>query len=118
MTDLKAWHRTDHYKIAVLHASSLIQTAQRLMIHPKSVVCADTTTAATEYPHMAICIYLAMLILWAVKIISDPTDRAGSKFPILNGCNILSQLKVRVATVLLNALRRLDENTDQIVPEQ
>jgi len=115
---LKLWHNSDDCKIAVLHASLLTQAAQRIAISPTSksfktppsLGVQQPPSTAGEGPHAALCVYLAVIILWAAEVTSENTDWANAKSILEKGCNILSQFTVRIAGVLMNVLRRLKEN--------
>ena len=114
---ISQWHDSDYGKIAALHAGLLIHAAQRIaVLHRPKII---TTFAFTkqnsppsilgEGPHTAICVYLAVLILWATEVASEHINWAVARAAIERGCNILSQFKVRIAGVLLNTLRLLEE---------
>jgi hypothetical protein len=114
---MKQWLYSDHCKVAVLHANEIHQVAQRIVISQRtkrfmkspSAGARDFPSTADEGPHEAICLYLAVLVLWATEIISDPIDGVAAKGILEKGCNILSQFSIRIATVLINVLRSLEQ---------
>jgi hypothetical protein len=114
---MKQWLNSDHCKVAVLHANEINQVAQRIVISQRTKQFTQSSfpgapnflLMAVEGPHEAICVYLAVLVLWAAEIISDSVDGVAAKATLEKGCNILSQFNIRIATVLINVLRSLEQ---------
>ena len=112
------WRNSDHCKIAVLHANLLTQAAHKITASQRSRSYTASNSAGgqtppptlAEGPHAAICVYLAILVLWATEIASEDTNWEMARSMLEKGCNILSQFKIRIATVLMNTLRRLWDN--------
>lgn len=102
---IKQWSDSDHCKIAVLHANETNQVAQRIVISQRTK---RFTQSSVESPHEAICVYLAVLVLWAAEITSDPVDGVAAKATLEKGSEILSQFNIRIATVLINVLISLE----------
>jgi hypothetical protein len=117
---VKQWRDSYHCKIAVLHTTLLTRAAQRIAVSQRSKGFAASASTGNqgpssrlgEGPHAAICVYLAILVLWAAEVAREHPNWAVAKAALEKGCNILSQFKIRIATVLMNTLRRLGENID------
>jgi hypothetical protein len=115
---IKQWHNSDHSRIAVWHANCLTQAAKRIAViqrlkHSQTSSTANNiepTSTSEEPPHAAICVYLAVLTLWAAEVASEPVNVPVAKAALEKGCGILSQFNVRIATLLENILRLLEEN--------
>lgn len=118
LTDaIKQWRNSDHSRIAVWHAACLTQAAKRIVVsqrlmHSKMSTHANSgeeNSRTPEPPHAAICMYLATLTLWASEVASEPVNVPVAKAALERGCSILSQFNVRIATLLENILRLLEE---------
>ncbi|KAH7323958.1 hypothetical protein BKA65DRAFT_511763 [Rhexocercosporidium sp. MPI-PUGE-AT-0058] len=114
---ISQWHHSDHGKIAALHAGELIQAAQRIVLSQRPKANTKFTfanegfppSALGEGPHSAICVYLAVLVLWTTQAASEPPDWVVAGAAIKRGCNILSQFKLRIAGILKSTLRLLGD---------
>lgn len=118
---IKHWRLSDDAKIVVLHANQLMNIARQMLMPPKhrDVALSSASNPAKsirrsdEPPHAAICVYLAVIALWSVEVASKPPNMPAAKAILERGCNILARLELRIVTVLLNILRRLEETSEQ-----
>ena len=108
---VRDWHRSDDCDIALLHAEQVLAIGRSLVSKRRtSSRDGEISWLVDEPPHIAICVYLAVITAWVAKIVdSQNTDTA--KAILSTGCSVLSRLDLRIATGLLNILRRLEEHS-------
>lgn len=114
------WRRSDNCDVAILHATQLVETAKRLSLRAESRPAGHRSATKPrsfaarhdETPHAAICVYLAIITLWAAEIASESVNLHNAKASLSGGCNILRRFRLRIAAGLEKILRYLDENTD------
>lgn len=117
---------TEDCQAAIWHSEQIVRLAKRLTNSPpenaSGKICqtlrpsehssnpssdSKRNTADPEPPHIAFCIYLAHLMLWSAALVRLPSDTEALNAQLDTGIYILSHLKVRVAKVFQNVLRRL-----------
>lgn len=101
------WLATVNYKISEWHAQQIVEVASATNLD-------DATSSQTKspeerriaMPHTPYCIYFATLVLWCGAIKTDSSILT-SWYHIHRGISLLSNLGIRVASVLAEALEEI-----------
>lgn len=115
---IQSWRNSHHWRVATLHATHLMRAAKRVTmpLRSKGGFLSSSSSARTlktaETPHTAICVYLAVLTLWAAEISVDEPNLDGARETLERGYNTLSHFNARIANILAVSLRRLEEKME------
>jgi hypothetical protein len=115
---ISRWRETDDCRIASLHARSVIDLGTRIVIRSRRgqsshVAAVDDETRSDEAPHVAICVYLAVITQFIAEAGDRPTNSQGVRAVLDKGQHILQRLSLRIAYVLGNILRGLEQKIHQ-----
>lgn len=111
------WRASNDCDVAVLHAARLVELGKRVTSKVRHGISSQKANAkiprasgrSDEPPHVAICTYLAVITQWVAELATKPGNLDRAKSIIGTGRNILTRSNLRIATVLGNILRCLDE---------
>lgn len=105
---LKEWHLTDDREIATLHASHLLKTSISIIGRPTQgepySEDSEVRNGRDEPPHAPICIYLAVVTLWAAEVSSLRPDPHMTSSYLEQGCGLLARCRLSVAARLRRTL--------------
>ena len=114
---LQVWQQSKDAKLALWQASEMIRLAKsHTIFSPQNTFSKTASTNLgssniTEAPHVSICIYVAVLVLWTEAIGQETLDIELVQSVLESGIHILSRLNVRMARMLSNVLRHLAAST-------
>lgn len=114
---ISRWRESDDCEIASLHARRVIDIGTRIVARTRLAQSTQSAPTASqlgeatrdEAPHVAICVYLAVITLWVAEVADGPGHLCSARVVLDEGCRILQRLNVRIAQGLGNILRRLEE---------
>lgn len=106
---LKSWASGRSFAAALWHAKATLQIARDNL---EVVPCGQSSMGAKRWralepPHLPYCIYFSTLIMWYGEYAATGFRSLARDACVKEGIQLLGMLKIRVAKVLIHALREL-----------
>lgn len=104
----RAWRTSEDCEVSIWHATEIIEFALQ---SERRGLSGQGENQKLEAPHTAMCLYLAVLILWASEVARETPDRAAVQRHLEVGISVLGHCISRNAVVLANVLEHLRQAT-------
>ncbi|KAH6959579.1 hypothetical protein BKA56DRAFT_190924 [Ilyonectria sp. MPI-CAGE-AT-0026] len=113
MSAIRRWRESDGCGIALEHAAQLLELSTSRPGRPAQATPSARSGSEEnkgEAPHVAICVYLAVVTRWVAEISRPVPDLNAARAVLARGLVILQRLNLLIANGFANMLRRLEEN--------
>ena len=113
---LSKWRQGQDAVKAMFHANAVLRLGQSLTVLETTQAAAGTSTRRADFvegTHMAACVYVAALTLWAAAFCQEGPHHPSNWSSVKTGIQVLWWMDVRAARMLSNVLEHIarDSNT-------